>query len=148
LEARIVRAKHSAGQIDAWNKRKLADDWHLAGYCETILIVHGGMLDRHRDIVVYQVIVGQLGNFDVLLVAIFGCEQRPELVGHVIFLYRTSVFWDAGLPALMVTNIAFFRNPNYHLPTDTIDTRDFTFMAQLVKSLEFALLELPPASAS
>ena len=28
-------------------------------------------------------------------------------------------FWDAGLPALMVTDTAFFRNPNYHLPSDT-----------------------------
>jgi Peptidase family M28 len=54
-------------------------------------------------------------------------------------------FWDAGLPALMVTDTAFFRNPNYHLPSDTLDTLDFTFMAQLVKSLELALLELPPA---
>ena len=54
-------------------------------------------------------------------------------------------FWDAGLPALMVTDTAYFRNPNYHLPSDTIDTLDFTFMAELVKSLELALLELPPA---
>jgi Peptidase family M28 len=55
-------------------------------------------------------------------------------------------FWNAGLPALMVTDTAFFRNPNYHLPSDTIDTLDFTFMAELVKSLELALLELPSAS--
>ncbi len=40
---------------------------------------------------------------------------------------------------------AFFRNPNYHLPSDTIDTLDFTFIAQLVKSLELTLLDLPPA---
>jgi Peptidase family M28 len=57
-------------------------------------------------------------------------------------------FWDAGLPALMITDTAFFRNPNYHLPSDTIDTLDLTFMAELVKSLELALLELQPASAS
>jgi Zn-dependent M28 family amino/carboxypeptidase len=57
-------------------------------------------------------------------------------------------FWDAGLPALMVTDTALFRNPHYHLPTDTIDTLDFTFMAELVKSLELALLELPLVSAS
>jgi hypothetical protein len=44
----------------------------------------------------------------------------------------------------MITDTAFFRNPNYHRPSDTIDTLDFTFMAQLVKSLELALLELPP----
>jgi Peptidase family M28 len=52
-------------------------------------------------------------------------------------------FWDAGLPALMVTDTAFFRNPNYHLASDTIDTLDFMFMARLVRSLEIALLELP-----
>jgi hypothetical protein len=46
----------------------------------------------------------------------------------------------------MVTDTAFFRNPNYHLPSDTIDTLDFTFMAELVISLELALHELPPAS--
>ena len=55
-------------------------------------------------------------------------------------------FWDAGLPAVMVTDTAFFRNPNYHLPSDTIDTLDFTFMAKLVNSLELALHALPPAS--
>lgn len=52
-------------------------------------------------------------------------------------------FWDAGLPALMVTDTAFFRNLNYHLASDTIDTLDFVFMARLVKSLEIALNELP-----
>ena len=67
--------------------------------------------------------------------------------GHILPETRLSdhaSFWDAGLPAVMVTDTAFFRNPNYHLPSDTIDTLDFTFMAQLVKSLELALLELPP----
>ena len=53
-------------------------------------------------------------------------------------------FWDAGWPALMITDTAFFRNPNYHLPSDTIDTLDFEFMAELVKSLELALAEFPP----
>ena len=44
----------------------------------------------------------------------------------------------------MVTDTAFFRNPNYHLPSDTIDTLDFIFMAKLVKSLELALLSSLP----
>jgi Zn-dependent M28 family amino/carboxypeptidase len=51
-------------------------------------------------------------------------------------------FWDVGWPALMVTDTAFFRNPNYHLPSDTIDTLDFDFMAELVMSLELALRQL------
>jgi len=44
-------------------------------------------------------------------------------------------FWDQGFPAVMVTDTAFFRNPNYHLPSDTMDTLDLTFMAELVESL-------------
>ncbi len=52
-------------------------------------------------------------------------------------------FWDVGWPALMVTDTAFFRNPNYPLPSDTIDTLDFGFMAELVESLTLALAELP-----
>jgi len=43
-------------------------------------------------------------------------------------------FWDAGLPALMVTDTALFLSPNYHLPNDTINTLDFTFIAQLSKA--------------
>src|SRR5919106_6881102 len=55
-------------------------------------------------------------------------------------------FWDTGWPALMVTDTAFFRNPNYHLPSDTIDTLDFAFMVELVMSLELALRELTTGS--
>jgi len=65
--------------------------------------------------------------------------------GHILPETRLSdhaSFWDAGLPALMVTDTAFFRNPNYHLPSDTPDTLDFGFMAQLVLSLENAVEEL------
>jgi hypothetical protein len=35
----------------------------------------------------------------------------------------------------MITDSAFYRNPHYHLPTDRMDTLDFGFMAELVKSL-------------
>jgi hypothetical protein len=44
-------------------------------------------------------------------------------------------FWDEGYPAVMVTDTSFYRNPNYHLPTDTMDTLDLDFMAALVKGL-------------
>ena len=44
-------------------------------------------------------------------------------------------FWDKGYPAVMVTDTAFFRNPHYHMHSDTIQTLDINFMAQLVKSL-------------
>ena len=53
-----------------------------------------------------------------------------------------SSFWDAGLPAVMITDTSFFRNPNYHTPQDTFDTLDYFFMAELVKSLLITLKKL------
>lgn len=42
-----------------------------------------------------------------------------------------SPFWDAGYPALMITDTSFLRNPHYHLSTDTIDTLDFEFLEKV-----------------
>ena len=53
-----------------------------------------------------------------------------------------SSFWDAGWPAVMITDTAFFRNPHYHTPGDRLETLDFGFMGRLVDSLELALDEL------
>ncbi|MCJ7830068.1 MAG: M28 family peptidase, partial [Desulfobacterales bacterium] len=44
-------------------------------------------------------------------------------------------FWDAGYRAVMVTDSAFFRNPHYHRASDTPETLDYRFMAELVESL-------------
>lgn len=46
-------------------------------------------------------------------------------------------FWDRGLPAVMWTDTADFRNPHYHQPTDVPDTLDEGFM-QLVLALLIA----------
>lgn len=51
-------------------------------------------------------------------------------------------FWDRGLPALMVTDTAYFRNSNYHGPGDQAETLDYAFMAELVGSLTRVLDEL------
>jgi len=42
---------------------------------------------------------------------------------------------DKGYKAVMITDSAFFRNPHYHLPSDTMDKLDYRFMAELVESL-------------
>ena len=49
-------------------------------------------------------------------------------------------FWDLGYQAVMITDTAEFRNPHYHKPTDTPDTLDYRFMAELVESLLFFFL--------
>lgn len=44
-------------------------------------------------------------------------------------------FWEQGYPAVMITDTAFFRNPNYHSGNDTIDTLDFERMSLLLRGL-------------
>ena len=51
-------------------------------------------------------------------------------------------FWEAGYPAIMVTDTAPFRNKNYHLPTDTPETLDYDRMARVVHGLAEVVMEL------
>ncbi len=39
-----------------------------------------------------------------------------------------SPFWQNGTPAVMITDTAFLRNPNYHQATDTLDTLDLALI--------------------
>ncbi|MEW6326438.1 MAG: M28 family peptidase [Thermodesulfobacteriota bacterium] len=51
-------------------------------------------------------------------------------------------FWDQGYPALMLTDTAMFRNPNYHTPYDRLETLDFTFMSRVTRALVAACCNL------
>lgn len=44
-------------------------------------------------------------------------------------------FWDRGYRAIMVTDTAFLRNPNYHKPSDRIDTLDLNFLTGVCEGL-------------
>jgi hypothetical protein len=44
-------------------------------------------------------------------------------------------YWTEGYTAIMVTDTAFLRNPNYHEPTDTPDTLDYRRMAEVVTGI-------------
>jgi Zn-dependent M28 family amino/carboxypeptidase len=55
-----------------------------------------------------------------------------------------SSFWHRGYKAVMITDTAFYRNPHYHLSSDTMEKLDYGFMAQLVKSLLFFFLSHHP----
>ena len=57
------------------------------------------------------------------------------LKGYVVPDTRRSDnarFWDVNYPALMVTDTADLRNPNYHRHTDTPESLDYGFMAKVV----------------
>jgi Zn-dependent M28 family amino/carboxypeptidase len=51
-------------------------------------------------------------------------------------------FWDAGYPAMMVTDTAFLRNPHYHKPSDTIATLDLDFLTGVCEGLETGIRRL------
>ncbi|MEM6927311.1 MAG: M28 family peptidase, partial [Myxococcota bacterium] len=50
-------------------------------------------------------------------------------------------FVQGGLPAVMWTDTAYFRTPHYHLPTDSPDTLDYTFMAEVEALLRASLVD-------
>jgi len=98
------------------------------------------------------------GNF----IAVVGNEPSAKLADHVTEGMRNSVptlpveklvvpgsgvgftevrlsdhspFWEHAIPAVMVTDTAFFRNPNYHQASDTLDTLDLKFIRDTTEAI-------------
>jgi Zn-dependent M28 family amino/carboxypeptidase len=65
----------------------------------------------------------------------------PEFFGGINLSDNYS-FWRHGYRAVMVTDTSFFRNPNYHRETDTIDTLHFERMSEVIKGLFYTLLTI------
>lgn len=51
-------------------------------------------------------------------------------------------FWLKGIPAIMLTDGAEFRNSNYHTPNDTLGSLNFTFMHNVVQAAIATLADL------
>jgi hypothetical protein len=82
-----------------------------------------------------------LDRFDTL----FSPELAVPAVPLVMPEMRLSdqlCYWDEGLPAIMLTDTALFRNPNYHRASDTVETLDFESMASITQNLVSACIEL------
>ncbi len=65
------------------------------------------------------------------------------LAGRFLPMTRASdhaPFWDYAYPAVMLTDTAFLRNPNYHQPTDTPETLDYGFLTNVTRALAAALV--------
>jgi len=92
-------------------------------------------------------IVGNLGSRQLTLILYDAFQKNLRLPvvkllvpfkGWLVPSVRLSdhsSFWDQGYNAVMVTDSAFYRNPHYHLPSDTMEKLDYPFMAEVVKSL-------------
>jgi hypothetical protein len=51
-------------------------------------------------------------------------------------------FWEAGYPAIMVTDTTLFRSPHYHEETETPDVVDFDRMTRVVDGLKEVISDL------
>ena len=51
-------------------------------------------------------------------------------------------FWEAGLPAIMITDTADYRNPHYHQPSDLLDTLDLEFAAAVAQAVAATAVQL------
>jgi len=51
-------------------------------------------------------------------------------------------FWEAGYPAIMVTDTALYRYPHYHAATDTPDKLDYTGLARVTGGLAAVIAAL------
>jgi len=101
------------------------------------------------------------GNF----IAFVGNTESAELVKHIVGKFRNDVhfpsegaavlgsiegvgwsdhwsFWQAGYPALMVTDTAPFRYKWYHTADDTPDKLDYEKTARVVEGLEIVVRDL------
>lgn len=84
----------------------------------------------------------------------FACLQLPfryeEIARGMRDLIRSdhAPFWQAGIPALFLTDTGNFRYPFYHTQADTIDKLDFDFLTKICKSTIATVIDLTKASSS
>jgi Zn-dependent M28 family amino/carboxypeptidase len=67
--------------------------------------------------------------------------NAPRLIPGLDFSDHLN-YWQAGYPAVMITDTAFFRNRNYHTMQDTADKLDYRRMAQVVEGVMAAVVAL------
>lgn len=65
---------------------------------------------------------------------------RAERLFPVLYRSDHGPFWGAGIPAVMWTDTSEFRNPHYHLKTDTPETLDFDFLVRVARLVSAVVL--------
>ena len=61
------------------------------------------------------------------------CQRlvAPSFVTGVDFSDHLN-YWNAGIPAIMITDTAFLRNKNYHTPKDKVETLNLKKMSYVI----------------
>jgi hypothetical protein len=66
---------------------------------------------------------------------------RGEAMPHTRRSDHAS-FWDAGYPAVVLTDTANFRNPHYHRETDTVDTLNLEFLSNVAATVTATAIQI------
>lgn len=72
------------------------------------------------------------------------CLASPEWLPGIDWSDHAA-FWEEGIPAVMVTDTAFYRYPYYHKASDTIDKIRFSYLSEVVYGLAQAIEQLANA---
>jgi hypothetical protein len=67
--------------------------------------------------------------------------KAPSFITGIDFSDHRN-YWKFGYEAVMITDTAFYRNPNYHEPSDTFDTLDFSRMKEVVNGICWSLMNM------
>ena len=71
------------------------------------------------------------------------CQRlvAPSFVTGVDFSDHLN-YWNAGIPAVMITDTAFFRNKNYHTPNDKVETLNLQKMKHVIDGVVLTILNI------
>lgn len=118
------------GQIRRIRRRQFSGDWTLLLYRQTALPLVQGFAEglAHLAGPGVPLLVRTATDLPVI--------GRPlgSLVPALHHFARSdhTAFWEAEVPAMMVTDTANFRNPHYHRPSDTPDTLNYDRLAAII----------------
>ena len=97
-----------------------------------------GLVGTHESRHILDHVLARAGHSKIPVYGLYLPERSLgaiRLKATHVFRSDHDSFWRKGIPALMWTDTAEFRNPNYHQPTDTPDTLDYDFMAEVTRLL-------------
>ncbi len=146
------------------------NDWHIAGVIVLECVAYAGAAILQKAPEGMPVKLPESGDF----IGVVGNQKSAGLVqafaqaivrGHLSLPYVPLVvpgngemlpdtrrsdhapFWDLGYRAIMLTDTANFRNPNYHQATDTLDTLNLSFATDVCRAVAVLAVDLAGLAA-
>ncbi len=94
-----------------------------------------GKLDQFRAVRDLKIKMAEGSNIDVR------SFSGPNIIPGTDFSDHLN-YWNYGYNAVMVTDTAFFRNKNYHTDDDTEERLDYPKMAEVIRGVYWAIVNL------